>query len=51
VSLDPKSQRAVERWVAQAPPLSQKQQDVIASAFRGALKRPKAGAEAQGEPT
>jgi hypothetical protein len=44
VSLDPKSEAAVKRWVAQAPPLSQKQQDIVAAAFRGALKRPKAGA-------
>jgi hypothetical protein len=41
VKLDPKCEAAVERWVAQAPPLSEKQKDVIAAAFRGAIKRPK----------
>lgn len=44
MTLDPKSQAAVKRNVDAAPPLSQKQRDLIAAAFRGALKRPKAGA-------
>jgi hypothetical protein len=42
VSLEPKCEAAVDRWVAQAPPLTEKQKDAIAAAFRGALK-PKNG--------
>ncbi len=41
MKLDPKCEAAVERWVAQAPPLSQQQQDTIAAAFRGAFRRPR----------
>jgi hypothetical protein len=43
-SLDPKSEATVERWVAQAPPLSEKQKDATAAAFRGALKPKRAEA-------
>ena len=39
--LDARCEAAVERWVEQAGPLSEKQQDVIAACFRGALVRPK----------
>lgn len=39
--LDPGSKAAVERWVAAAPPLSEAQKDVIASALAGALKHAK----------
>jgi hypothetical protein len=37
VTLDLKSGAAVQRWVEQAPPLSEKQKDLIAAAFSGAL--------------
>jgi hypothetical protein len=40
VTLDPKSEAWVQRLVDQAKPLSQRQQDLIAAAFRGALKAP-----------
>jgi hypothetical protein len=44
VKLTPKCEAAVERWAADLGPLTEKQKDVIAAAFRGALKRPKGGA-------
>lgn len=43
MKLDPRCEAAVDRWVSQAPPLSEKQKDVVAAAFRGAIKRPKGG--------
>lgn len=41
--LDARCEAAVERWVAQAPPLSEKQKDLIAATFAGALPAPKRG--------
>jgi hypothetical protein len=43
--LSPEVAAAVQRWDDEPPPapLSEKQKDLIAAAFRGALKRPKAG--------
>jgi hypothetical protein len=38
--LPPECEAAVERWVEEAPPLSEKQEDVIAAAFRGAIRWP-----------
>ena len=43
MTLDPICVAAVERWVAQAPTLSERQKDIIAAAFRGALPKPKRG--------
>jgi hypothetical protein len=40
MTLDAKSEAWVRRVVEQAPPLSQRQQDLIAAAFRGAIKPP-----------
>jgi hypothetical protein len=40
VTLDPKFEAWVQRLVDQAKPLSQRQQDLIAAAFRGAFKPP-----------
>ncbi len=40
MALDPKSEAAVARWVEAAPPLSEKQRDLIAAAFAGALSEP-----------
>jgi hypothetical protein len=40
MTLDAKSEAWVRRVVEQAPPLSQRQQDLIAAAFRGAIKAP-----------
>lgn len=45
MTLDAKSQAAVKRWVENAPALSEWQKDIIAAAFRGAIKRPKRGAK------
>jgi hypothetical protein len=44
--LDPAIAAEVKRWDDEPPPppLSEKQKDVIAAAFRGAIKRPQAGA-------
>jgi hypothetical protein len=38
-TLDPKSEATVERWLASSKPLSEKQKDVIATAFGDALKK------------
>jgi hypothetical protein len=39
MTLDAKSKAAVRRWVDAAPPLSEKQKDLIASVFHGALPK------------
>jgi hypothetical protein len=36
-TLDPRSEAALERWLAQAPPLSERQRDLIAAACSCAL--------------
>ena len=41
MSLDARTRATVERWVDDAPPLSEKQKDIIAAAFRGAITQPK----------
>ncbi len=38
MTLDPKSEAAVQRWVGAAPPLSEKQKDIISAVFAGALE-------------
>jgi hypothetical protein len=37
MTLDPQCEAWVQRLVEQAPPLSHRQQDLIASVFRGAI--------------
>jgi hypothetical protein len=39
MTLDPKSEAWVQRLVEQAPPLSERQKDIIAACFRGALPK------------
>jgi hypothetical protein len=41
MTLDAKSKASVKRWVDAAPPLSEKQKDLIASVFHGAVPEPK----------
>lgn len=36
-TMEPRCEEAVERWVAAAPRLSQKQQDIVAAVFRGVI--------------
>jgi hypothetical protein len=43
MTLSPKSEAAVKRSVAQAPPLTEAQKDLIAAAFHGAILGPKRG--------
>jgi hypothetical protein len=37
MTLDAKTEATVQRWVDEAPPLSERQQDLIATAFHDAL--------------
>ena len=43
MTLDAKCKAAVQRWVDAAPPLSERQKDIIAACFRGAIPKPKGG--------
>ena len=36
---------AVQRWADNAPPLTERQKDIISAAFCGAIKRPKAAVQ------
>lgn len=48
-TLDPKCEDWVRRLVAAAPPLSQRQQDIIAAAFSGAFAVPGPNHDAKGK--
>jgi hypothetical protein len=37
VTLSPESKKRVQEWLKKAPPLSERQADLIATAFRGAI--------------
>jgi hypothetical protein len=38
-TLEPRFEEAVKRWVDAAPPLTEKQQDIVAAVFRGVLAK------------